>query len=125
MRHSCYMIVWVSLFICWLSIPSPFLSDTCKVGSAWTKWSFVEPKAVAVATGWRPTASVLVSGLYGLYRTDDCGMATSRRADMFIDLKDDPRTEVLRTSLALGDSPEAGATELERLLFSRRYPAEK
>lgn len=41
------------------------------------------------------------------------------------DLKDDPRTEVLRTSLALGDSPEAGATELERLLFSRRYPAEK
>lgn len=41
------------------------------------------------------------------------------------DLKDDPRTEVLRTSLALGDSPEAGATELERLLFSRRNPAEK
>lgn len=41
------------------------------------------------------------------------------------DLKDDPRTEVLRTSLALGDSPEAGASELERLLFSRRYPAEK
>jgi thioredoxin-like negative regulator of GroEL len=41
------------------------------------------------------------------------------------DLKDDPRTEVLRTSLALGDSPEAGASELERLLFSRRFPAEK
>lgn len=41
------------------------------------------------------------------------------------DLRDDPRTEVLRTSLALGDSPEAGATELERLLFSRRNPAEK
>jgi tetratricopeptide (TPR) repeat protein len=41
------------------------------------------------------------------------------------DLKDDPRTEVLRTSLALGDSPEAGANELERLLFSRRYPVEK
>ncbi|MBK7860081.1 MAG: hypothetical protein IPJ65_15990 [Archangiaceae bacterium] len=44
---------------------------------------------------------------------------------MDADLKDDPRTDVLRTSLALGDSPEAGATELERLLFSRRNPAEK
>ncbi len=41
------------------------------------------------------------------------------------DLKDDPRTAVLRTSLALGNSPEVGAAELERLLFSTRFPAEK
>jgi tetratricopeptide (TPR) repeat protein len=41
------------------------------------------------------------------------------------DLKDDPRTEVLRTSLSLQESPESGANELERLLFSRRNPAEK
>lgn len=41
------------------------------------------------------------------------------------DLKDDPRTAVLRTSLALGNSPEVGAGELERLLFSTRFPAEK
>lgn len=36
-------------------------------------------------------------------------------------LPDDPRTAVLRAALALGDSPEAGAAELERLLFSRRF----
>lgn len=41
------------------------------------------------------------------------------------DLKDDPRTAVLRTSLALGNSPEVGAAELERLLFTTRFPAEK
>lgn len=41
------------------------------------------------------------------------------------DLKDDPRTAVLRASLAVGDSPEAGAAELEKLLFSNRYPPEK
>jgi tetratricopeptide (TPR) repeat protein len=41
------------------------------------------------------------------------------------DLKDDPRTAVLRTSLALGNSPEVGASELERLLFSTRFPPEK
>jgi len=41
------------------------------------------------------------------------------------DLKEDPRTAVLRTSLALGNSPEVGASELERLLFSTRFPAEK
>lgn len=41
------------------------------------------------------------------------------------DLKDDPRTAVLRTSLALGNSPEVGAAELERLLFSTRFPPEK
>lgn len=41
------------------------------------------------------------------------------------ELKDDPRTAVLRTSLALGDSPAAGATELEKLLFTTRFPPEK
>lgn len=41
------------------------------------------------------------------------------------DLKDDPRTAVLRTALALGNSPEVGASELERLLFTTRFPAEK
>ena len=41
------------------------------------------------------------------------------------ELKDDPRTGVLRASQALGDSPEAGAAELEKLLFSTRYPPEK
>lgn len=41
------------------------------------------------------------------------------------DLKDDPRTAVLRVALSLGDSPVAGATELEKLLFTTRYPPEK
>ena len=41
------------------------------------------------------------------------------------ELKDDPRTAVLRASLALGDSQDTGATELEKLLFSTRYPPEK
>jgi tetratricopeptide (TPR) repeat protein len=41
------------------------------------------------------------------------------------DLKDDPRTAVLRAALALGDSPVSGATELEKLLFNTRYPPEK
>ena len=41
------------------------------------------------------------------------------------ELKDDPRTAVLRAALALGDSPQAGANELEKLLFSTRYPPEK
>lgn len=41
------------------------------------------------------------------------------------ELKDDPRTAMLRAALALGDSPVAGAAELERLLFSTRYPPEK
>ncbi len=41
------------------------------------------------------------------------------------ELKDDPRTAVLRTAQAVGNSPEAGAAELERLLFSVRYPPEK
>ncbi|MBI3180750.1 MAG: tetratricopeptide repeat protein [Myxococcales bacterium] len=36
-------------------------------------------------------------------------------------LPDDPRTAVLRVSLSLGESPEAGAGELERLLFSTRF----
>ena len=42
-----------------------------------------------------------------------------------VDLKDDPRTAVLRAALALGDSPVSGATELEKLLFTTRYPPEK
>ena len=41
------------------------------------------------------------------------------------DLKDDPRTAMLRAALALGDSPVAGAAELEKLLFNTRYPPEK
>lgn len=41
------------------------------------------------------------------------------------ELKDDPRTAVLRAALAVGDSPLAGANELEKLLFSTRYPPEK
>ena len=40
-------------------------------------------------------------------------------------LKDDPRTRVLRAALALGNSPDDGAAELERLLFTTRYPPEK
>lgn len=44
---------------------------------------------------------------------------------MDAELKDDPRTAVLRASLALGESQESGATELEKLLFNTRYPAEK
>lgn len=41
------------------------------------------------------------------------------------ELKDDPRTAVLRAALALGDSPAAGAAELEKLLFTTRFPPEK
>lgn len=41
------------------------------------------------------------------------------------ELKDDPRTRVLRAALALGNSPDDGAAELERLLFTTRYPPEK
>lgn len=41
------------------------------------------------------------------------------------DLKDDPRTVVLRASLSVSESPEAGANELEKLLFSTRNPPEK
>lgn len=40
-------------------------------------------------------------------------------------LKGDPRTAVLRAAMAIGESPAAGAAELERLLFSARYPPEK
>ena len=40
-------------------------------------------------------------------------------------LKDDPRTQVLRLALALGQASDSGAAELERLLFSTRYPPEK
>ncbi len=41
------------------------------------------------------------------------------------ELKDDPRTAVLRVSHALSNSPDTGAAELEKLLFSTRYPPEK
>jgi tetratricopeptide (TPR) repeat protein len=44
---------------------------------------------------------------------------------MEAELKDDPRTAVLRGSLALGESLESGATELEKLLFTTRFPPEK
>jgi len=40
-------------------------------------------------------------------------------------MKDDPRTEVLRATQAINRAPEAGATELERILFSSRYVPEK
>jgi tetratricopeptide (TPR) repeat protein len=38
------------------------------------------------------------------------------------ELKDDPRTAVLRVALGLSESSEAGAFELEKLLFSTRDP---
>jgi|CXWL01.1.fsa_nt_gi tetratricopeptide (TPR) repeat protein len=40
-------------------------------------------------------------------------------------LKADPRTEVLRVSLAVSQSPENGAAELEKLLFNARYTFDK
>lgn len=65
---------------------------------------------------------------YGFYRGLSLYQAGDRLGALKAleaDLKDDPRTAVLRTSLALGNSPEVGAAELERLLFSTRFPAEK
>lgn len=41
------------------------------------------------------------------------------------DLKDDPRTAVLRVAIAVGQSPDSGAAELEKLLFTARFPPEK
>jgi tetratricopeptide (TPR) repeat protein len=41
------------------------------------------------------------------------------------DLKDDPRTAVLRVAIAMGQSSDSGAAELEKLLFTARFPAEK
>jgi tetratricopeptide (TPR) repeat protein len=41
------------------------------------------------------------------------------------DLKDDPRTAVLRAALSVGRSPGFGAEELEQLLFTTRFPPEK
>lgn len=41
------------------------------------------------------------------------------------DLKDDPRTAVLRAALAVGHPAGNGAEELEQLLFTTRFPAEK
>lgn len=40
-------------------------------------------------------------------------------------LRADPRTEVLRVSLALSQSTESGAAELEKLLFNSRYTFDK
>lgn len=37
------------------------------------------------------------------------------------ELKDDPRTQVLAVALAVANSPESGATELEKLLFNARW----
>lgn len=41
------------------------------------------------------------------------------------ELKDDPRTAVLRVAIAVGQSPDSGAAELEKLLFTARFPPEK
>lgn len=41
------------------------------------------------------------------------------------ELKNDPRTAVLRSALAVGHAPDFGAAELERLLFNSRFPPEK
>lgn len=41
------------------------------------------------------------------------------------ELKDDPRTAVLRASLAVGHAADSGAAELEKLLFTTRFPPEK
>jgi tetratricopeptide (TPR) repeat protein len=40
------------------------------------------------------------------------------------ELKDDPRTAVLRVALAAQSSPENGAAELEKLLFATRWKAD-
>lgn len=39
------------------------------------------------------------------------------------DLPQDPRTAVMREAQALGSSPQSGATELEQLLFTKRFSA--
>lgn len=65
---------------------------------------------------------------YAFFRALALVQAGERPAALKImdaELKDDPRTAVLRTSLALGESQENGATELEKLLFNTRYPPEK
>ncbi len=41
------------------------------------------------------------------------------------DLKDDPRTAMLRAALSVGHSSDSGAAEIEKLLFSTRNPPEK
>ena len=65
---------------------------------------------------------------YKYYRAMALFRGGDRRAAlsaMEADLPDDPRTAVLRVALALGDSPETGAAELEKLLFTKRYPPAK
>lgn len=44
---------------------------------------------------------------------------------MEADLPTDPRTHALRVALAVGDSPAAGATEVEKLLFEKRFQSGK
>jgi thioredoxin-like negative regulator of GroEL len=41
------------------------------------------------------------------------------------DLPSDPRTHALRAALAVSDSPSAGAAELEKLLFDKRFQSGK
>ena len=41
------------------------------------------------------------------------------------ELKDDPRTAVLRSSMALGHAADNGASDLEKLLFTTRFTPEK
>lgn len=41
------------------------------------------------------------------------------------ELKDDPRTQVLKVALAAQSSPETGASELEKLLFNARWKVEQ
>jgi tetratricopeptide (TPR) repeat protein len=41
------------------------------------------------------------------------------------DLKDDPRTAVLRVAISVSQSPDSGAAELEKLMFTARFPPEK
>jgi tetratricopeptide (TPR) repeat protein len=52
-----------------------------------------------------------------------------KRADALLvmesELKDDPRTQVLRVAMAVQSSPENGAAELEKLLFSARWKADQ
>lgn len=44
---------------------------------------------------------------------------------MEADLPGDPRTHALRVALAVSDSPSAGAAELEKLLFEKRFQSGK
>jgi tetratricopeptide (TPR) repeat protein len=54
-----------------------------------------------------------------MYRS---GNKTGALQALEADLPQDPRTAVLRTALALGNSPDAAAAELEQVLFQKRFP---